>query len=91
MGDKFHLENLMPSKEKMVALYIPEALIPWIHNFKGDILLNINKLAVEGGFALKTGQFVTSVSEYERMRVMVGLKAPKHSYNTQKELNPPSE
>lgn len=81
----------MHLKEQMVAIYIPAALIPGICNFKGDILLNMDRLVVEGGFCLNAGQFVTSVDEYEKMRKMVGLKDPKHGYNVGKELNPPSE
>jgi hypothetical protein len=81
----------MHLKEKMVAVYIPAALIPGICNFKGDVLLNINRLVVEGGFTLKAGQFVTSVNEYEKMRALIGLKDPKHGYNVAKELNPPAE
>lgn len=81
----------MHYEQKLVAIYIPETLIPGIRNFKGDILLSINRMAVEGGFRLTAGQFVTSVSEYERMRVRVGLKDQKDSYNMQTELNPPTE
>jgi len=78
-------------KEKMVAIYVPERLIPGICSFKGDILLSINRLTVDAGFSLKKGEFVTSVDQYERMRTMVGLKDEKHSYNKSQELNPPSE
>lgn len=87
----FHLEHLMLIKEKMVAIYVPERLIPGICSFKGDILLNINRMTVEGGFSLKKGEFVTSVNEYERTRAMVGLKDAKHGYNILKDLNNPSE
>lgn len=64
----------MYTEEKMVTIYIPETLIMDIYHFKGAVLLYLDALEVEGGFALTADEYVTSCKLEREVRRLAGLK-----------------
>ncbi|MEZ2600774.1 hypothetical protein [Kluyvera intermedia] len=63
----------MHEKEKMIAIYIPEALIPNVCTFKGEVLLCLDCLKVLDGFTLGKEEFVASVVSYSEGLRLAGL------------------
>ncbi|QHA85719.1 hypothetical protein [Serratia rhizosphaerae] len=61
------------NKDDAIAMLVPESLIPHIRDFKGGILLYVDCLVVEDGFALEEGEFVTSVASFTEVMSLAGL------------------
>lgn len=63
----------MSTNENMVAIYVPESLIPGLREFTGSILLNMDRLIVEDGFALTPEEFVTSLKMQGEAEMLAGV------------------
>lgn len=50
----------MSINENMIVIYVPESLIPGLRELTGPVLFDMDKLKVDGGFALRADEFVTN-------------------------------
>ncbi|MCY1698638.1 hypothetical protein OVA10_11340 [Lelliottia sp. SL45] len=62
----------MHTDESMIAIYVPESLIPGIREFSGSVLLYVERMHVEGGFALTTDEFVASLKVLREAGILAG-------------------
>ncbi|HEO9044207.1 TPA: hypothetical protein QIF36_002374 [Enterobacter kobei] len=63
----------MANKEKMIAIYIPESLIPELAGLTGPITLYMDKLHVNDGFAHAGDEFVTSLNTLRAVIKLAGV------------------
>lgn len=63
----------MSLNEKMVVICVPESLIPGIAELSGPVLLYMDKLHVEDGFALANDEFVVSLRTLPATMAMAGI------------------
>lgn len=62
----------MHTDESMIAIYVPESLIPGIRELSGSVLLYVERMHVEGGFALTTDEFVASLKVLREAGILAG-------------------
>ena len=63
----------MPLEKNMVLICVPESLIPNLAQMSGPVLLYLNKLTVEDGFALEADEFVTYLRSIQAAMTMSGV------------------
>lgn len=61
------------SNEKMITVLVPESLIVGLPELSGPVLLYMDRLRVEDGFALSDDEFVTSVKVFTEISTMAGV------------------
>lgn len=63
----------MTAREKMIAIYVPESLIPDLLHHVGPVLFYMDNLMVEDGFALAKDEYVASVISHAEASIMAGM------------------
>lgn len=66
-------QDVEATGERMLVVRIPEALIPGLTNLSGPVLLYLDKLKVEDGFALTENEFVASLDTLQTVISMAGV------------------
>ncbi|WP_234262279.1 hypothetical protein [Klebsiella aerogenes] len=66
----------MVSQQKFIVISVPESLIPDLDGLVGPVLLYLDHLQVEDGFALAPGEFVTSITAYNEACILAGTSSP---------------
>lgn len=62
----------MHTDESMIAIYVPESLIPGIRELSGSVLLYVERMHVEDGFALAADEFVASLKVLREAGILAG-------------------
>lgn len=63
----------MISEQKFIVISVPESLIPNLDGLVGPVLLYLDHLRVEDGFALEPEEFVTSIPAYREACALAGI------------------
>ncbi|WP_161617431.1 hypothetical protein [Yokenella regensburgei] len=67
----------MKSNKRIITISIPESMIPGLRELSVPVLLYLDHLHVEDGFALRKDEYVTSLKAEEEVRRMTGLPSAK--------------
>ncbi len=62
----------MSINENMIVIYVPESLIPGLRELTGPVLFDMDKLKVDGGFALADDEYVTSLQAQKEAEHLTG-------------------
>lgn len=62
----------MSINENMIAIYVPESLIPGLRELTGPVLFDMDSLKIVGGFALAADEYVTSLRMQREAELMAG-------------------
>lgn len=63
----------MPNREKVIAIYVPESLIPGLQELSGPVLLYLDRLCIVDGFALASDEYVTSIRMQRDVELLPGI------------------
>lgn len=64
----------MSTDGEMIAIYVPESLIPGLRELTGPVLFDLDKLQVDGGFALADDEYVTNPRMQKEAEMMAGFR-----------------
>ncbi len=62
----------MSINENMIVIYVPESLIPGLRELTGLVLFDMDKLKVDGGFALAADEYVTNLQAQKESEILAG-------------------